>query len=93
MRRQRHRPGARQFDLAAGSRRLALLKPQRPAFQAEHATAERDGAGRDDKDITAGLAHLRDIGGHRFEPLALQSARAIDQQGGADLDDDAAIVG
>ena len=87
------RPGAGQRDLADGGGGLAFLEPQRALAEAEHGAAERDGARGDDQDLRAGLDQCGNVVDQRAQPVALQPGGAVDQQGGADLDGDAAVGG
>lgn len=91
---QRFGPVAGQRDLADGGSGLALLQPQGAGGQAEHGAPERDRAGGDDEDIGAALVQLGEVLGQCSEPgMAQAAAAAVDQQAGADLDDDAAEIG
>ena len=83
-------PDARQRDLADGGRGLALLELQRARRQAEHGAPERDRAGGDDEHVGAAGMELGDVLGERGEPGVIQpAARPVDEERGADLQDDA----
>ena len=87
------RPDPRQRDLADRGGGLAFLQLQRAARQFQPAAAERDRAGRDDQDVAALAMQLGDVGGQRRQPRRAHLAGVgIDQQRGADLDDDAAEI-
>ena len=83
----------RQRDLPDGRGRLALLQPQGARRVAEHGAAERDGARGDHEHVDAAGMKLGDVLGERREPgMAQPPARPVDEQGRADLDDDAAEI-
>ena len=85
------RPDSRQGDLADGGGGLAVFEFQVASGEAQHGPPERDRAGRNDEEIGALRVQIRDVLGKREEPASPDAALfAIDQQGGADLDDDAA---
>ena len=91
---ERLSPVAGERDLADGGGGLALLQPEGAGRQAEHGAPQRDRAGGDDEDVGAALVQLGKIFGECGEPGMAQAATvAIDQQAGADLDDDAAEIG
>ncbi len=87
-------PGARERDLPDGGGGLRVLELQRAARQLEHRAPERDRARRHDQHVAAVLVQRRDILGERGEPFLVHAAgRAVDEERGADLDDDAAEIG
>ena len=89
--RQHLRPDARERDLPDGGRRLAFLEPQRAGRQPQHRAPHGDGAGGDDEHVGAPGMQIGDILGKRREPGMVQPpAGAVDEERGADLQDDAA---
>ena len=91
---QRRRPSARQRDLADGGGRLAHFQFERAFRKAMRSPPQSNRARGDDQHIDALLMQRRKIDDQRIEPLLLDlAARAINQQGRADLDDDAAEFG
>ncbi len=94
MARQRLLIGVGQADLAGRGRGLLLLEAQRSGGEAEMTPPDRDGAGRNQDHIGAALAQRRDVVGQRIQPFAPDAAALlVDQQGRADLDDQALGAG
>jgi hypothetical protein len=90
---QHFRPDPRQRDLPHGGGALAFLELQRAARQFQTAAAERNRAGRDHQNVAAFAMQLGDVGRQRSQPRRTNLARiGVDQERGADLDDDAAEV-
>ena len=86
--------GAGERDLPDGGGGLRFLELQRALGEAQHVPAERDGAGRHDDHLLAGLDERGNVVGQRVEPGGFElPARPVDQQARADLDDDAARLG
>ena len=80
-----------QRDLADGGGGLAVLQRQGARRQAEHAAPERHRAGRHHQHVRAAPMQRREIVGEALQPIALDGGLArLDEQRGADLDDDAA---
>ena len=81
--------GMGEADLARGRRRLLLLQPQRARGEAEMAPADGDGAGGDQDHLLALRPERGHVIGQGLEPAPADiAALLLDQQGGADLDDD-----
>jgi len=91
---QRLGPVARQRDLADRGGSLAVLELERTRRKPEYSAAERDGARGNHQEIASLAMQRGEIGGERGKPGFVEPARlGIDQEGGADLDDDAAEIG
>ena len=89
--REHFRPDSRQGDLAHGGGGLAVFEFQVASGEPQHGPPERDRAGRNDEEISALRVQIRDVLCKRVEPAPLDAALvAIDQQGRAGLDHDAA---
>ena len=87
-------PEPRQRDLAHGGGGLAVFELQRAMGEAENAAPERDGARGHDQHIGAAAMKRGDVVGEARQPAMFRrSLLRIDEQRGADLDDDAFEVG
>jgi hypothetical protein len=87
-------PGARERDLADRRGGLAVFELERSDRKLEPAAAERDRARRDDQEVACLAMQVGDIFDQRGEPRLVERAGlGIDEQGRADLDDDAVEVG
>ena len=85
---KRRLPRPHQRRLAGGGGGLFLRQAETLA-QAQAATAQGHGAGRHHQHLLAAGSQARHVGGEIGEPLSVRRAVRADQQGGADLDDDA----
>src|SRR4029450_6259303 len=84
----------REIDLADRRRGLAILELERSFGELERVASKRNRAGGDHDHLLVVFAKRSDVVGKRGEPGASQHARrCIDQEGGADLDDDALCLG
>ncbi len=83
-------PRPRERDLPHSGGGLRLFKLQRAFSELQHGAPHGDRAGGDDEDISASLVQARDVVHQSFQPSLFQAARLLDQQRGADLDDDTA---
>ena len=87
---QRLGPGLGEADLADGGGGLFFLQFQAFLGEAEGAPGQGDGAGGDDDDFGAALAQGGDVGGDAVEPGGAGGGLfLVDDEGAADLDDDA----
>ncbi len=87
-------PGLAQRDLAGAGGGLGLLQGEGDGVELEQETAQSDGAGGDDDDLGASGFEGRDVFGEVGEPGRAEfSGRAIDEEGGADFDGQAAVGG
>src|SRR6516164_8694694 len=89
MPRQRLGPIPRQRDLTHRGGALAVLKRKLARSQLEHRAAERDGSRGYHQNVAFLRMQRGDVGGQRRQPFFVEpAALGIDQQRGADLDDD-----
>ena len=91
---QRLGPGASERDLADGRGGLAVLELECAARQRKRSTRRPNAIAPEDTTMISGATPLQrgEIGGERVEPRPADAVR-VDEQRGADLDDDAAEVG
>ncbi len=83
---ERLAPGLGQADLADSGGGLLLFQAEPSLVQAERASGERDGTGRDHDHIDTARAERGDIGGDALEPGGAGAGFVpIDHQGAADL--------
>ena len=85
---KRRLPRPHQRRLAGGGGGLFLRQAETLA-QAQAATAQGHGAGRHHQHLLTARSQPRHVGGEIGQPCAMRRAVGTDQQGGADLDDDA----
>src|SRR5260221_10305810 len=86
--------GMGEADLPGCRGGLLFLELERGAGETEMAAADGDGAGGDDENILTAGAAAREILHQRLEPGAADiAARLVDEEGGADLDDQPARGG
>ncbi|GAA3263135.1 hypothetical protein GCM10020258_28190 [Sphingomonas yabuuchiae] len=85
---QQFRPGLAERDLTGRGGGLRILQARPAALgQAQPTRAQRDCAGRDDRDLLPGAYPCGDVGDESGQPVATDFALGRDEEGRADLDD------
>ncbi len=85
--------GMHQLHLPGRRRGLQILEARAPLVDTQYGTANRDRTRGHDQQLMAVGFQLRDIVGERPQPVPIQPARRVNEERGADLDDQPAVVG
>ena len=81
-----------ELHLPCGGGSLQFFQPGTPRIETEYVTAECNGAGRDNQHLVTGRAQECDVFRKAIQPVAINSVGVIDQQGRANLHNQAAKI-
>ena len=92
MHRERFTIGVSQLHLPCRSGGLQILEPGAALVDSENRTADRDRPGRHDEHLVGAAMQVRDILTKAAQPTSVDVPVRADEQGRADLDDEAPVI-